>query len=116
MQLFQICGNFSSSWIPFSPSLKQVQFLPIPSIGQKTQTSQWLQQAVKKSAQWLSSASFFLGSRVSFLHLEMIFITFTEFKPFVKLIQNSQKVLLEEIYWKHGRKRIKEEKEDGATE
>lgn len=96
MQLFQICGNFCSSWIPFSPSLNQVQFLPIPSIGQKTEASQWLQRA--KSQRECSMAELCLFSQeAGFLSSTQRWFSLLlqEFKPFVKLIQNSQKVLLD---------------------
>lgn len=114
MHLFQICGNFCFSWILFSPPLKQVQFLPIPSTGQKTQVSWWLQWAVQQSTQWLSSASVSPGV---FPPLRDDFHYFhRNSNPLWNQFKTLRlKVLLEEIYWEHRRKRIKERKGRWST-
>lgn len=113
MERFQICGNFCSSWILFSPSLKQVQFLPIPSTGQKSWFSRWLQRAVKQSAQWLSSASFSQETWLLSSTQKLFSLLSQEFKPLVKIVQISQ--IKSAVRREHGWKRIMERKGRWST-
>lgn len=80
MQLFQICGNFCSSWIPFSPPLKQVQSLDRKHdlVAGYSEQSDRAQPLLSQEAAMLSSAQRWLS------------LLSQEFKPLVKLVQNSQ--------------------------
>lgn len=73
------------------------------------------EQRVKESAQWLSSASVFPGSRVSFLHSEMIFITFIGIQTLCEINSKFSESAVRFIESMGGRG-LRKEKEDGATE
>lgn len=114
MQLFQICGNFCSSWIPFSPSLKQLQFLPIPSTRQKTWFSCWLQRAVRAPNGWALPLFSQEAGFPSFAQRWFSLLS-QESKPLVKLVQNSQIKSDVRRDWEHGRKSIKQRKGRWST-
>lgn len=90
MKLFQqTCSNLRLSQISFSPSLKQVHFLPIPSMGQETQVNGYIVQPEPALNGWVlplpSQEAGFLSSVQCCFSLLL-----QEFKPSVKLVQNSQ--------------------------